>query len=222
MKLRRSIYYSRPSGTRKRGRRVHRSVLRGNARRRRFRAALIALFVAGAVAAGLTWLGASPEPPAEGVPESQRLEEGGRSPDAVSSPEAKSRGAPKRSARPAPSRLRLTLALPESSPGGGEVYCGLFDEHGWPWEPVASDVRAATQRFVQCEFEGLHPGKYAVAAFYDGNGNQDLDRDWLGMPAEPWALSRGVRPQLPLPPPFTDVSIRYGGGEQEMRLQLRS
>jgi uncharacterized protein (DUF2141 family) len=119
-----------------------------------------------------------------------------------------------------PDILRFRVALPEGSPSGGDVYCGLFDEAGWPWKPSAYDIREAKGSDVICEFRKLTPGEYAIAAFFDRNGNRELDRNWLGMPKEPWVLSQNVRPGLPLPPAFAEVSFHFGGGVQEFDAEL--
>nr|WP_238232282.1 DUF2141 domain-containing protein [Methylobacterium thuringiense] len=48
---------------------------------------------------------------------------------------------------------------------------------------------AGSRRFI---FEGIEPGTYAVVAYQDLNGNGRLDRTGLGLPLEPYGVSRGV------------------------------
>jgi uncharacterized protein (DUF2141 family) len=115
--------------------------------------------------------------------------------------------------------LRFELLL--DGEGGGDVLCGLFTRSGWPWKPVDYDRVPASGGAVTCEFAGLAPGQYAMAAFHDRNGNGDLDRSWLGFPKEHWALSQGVRPDLPIPPQFDEVAFDYRGGLQTLHAQLK-
>jgi uncharacterized protein (DUF2141 family) len=117
--------------------------------------------------------------------------------------------------------LRFVVRLPKARKAKGDVYCGLFDRSGWPWEPMDFEARAATAQSVTCEFDGLAPGKYALGAFLDENANRDLDRNWLGMPKEPWVLSGNVRLTLPVPPAFGDVSFDYPGGTVVIKAELK-
>ncbi|MFC1641926.1 DUF2141 domain-containing protein [Myxococcota bacterium] len=128
---------------------------------------------------------------------------------------------PPGSTSPKANVLRYTIALPKDILVKGDVYCALFDESGWPWNPTKSDTRKASGASVTCEFHQLGGGRYAVAAFFDHNGNGELDRNWLGMPEEPWLLSQGVRPHLPIPPAFDEVSFDFNGGTLVMQAELK-
>jgi uncharacterized protein (DUF2141 family) len=114
--------------------------------------------------------------------------------------------------------LRFELSLDGE---GGDVLCGLFTQSGWPWQPAEYDRVPASEASVACEFAGLAPGRYAMATFHDQNGNRDLDRSWLGFPKEDWALSQGVRPDVPIPPKFDQVAFDYPGGVQTLRAHLK-
>jgi uncharacterized protein (DUF2141 family) len=71
-------------------------------------------------------------------------------------------------------------------------------------------------RFV---FDGLAPGRYAIAAFQDLNGNGSLDRTKLGLPLEPFGFSndagRSGRPS------FASAAFVLGDGKREISLRLR-
>lgn len=55
-------------------------------------------------------------------------------------------------------------------------------------------------------FEGIAPGTYAVAAGHDLNGNRKIDANWVGIPQEPWGVSKEVRPAL-RPPKFEEAAV---------------
>lgn len=62
-------------------------------------------------------------------------------------------------------------------------------------------------------------GDYALLLFQDDNGNGELDRNFIGIPREPIALSNGYRPKGP--PSFQRAQIRLSEGqplEQTMAL----
>lgn len=42
----------------------------------------------------------------------------------------------------------------------------------------------------------VKPGKYAVVAFHDVNGNEELDKNMLGIPTEPYGFSNNARGML--------------------------
>ena len=45
-------------------------------------------------------------------------------------------------------------------------------------------------------FEGVTPGRYAVAVLHDANANGRLDTNVLGMPQERWSISVGPATRL--------------------------
>lgn len=55
--------------------------------------------------------------------------------------------------------------------------------------------------------EGLPPGDYAVAVFHDENDNEELDKNWVGIPKEPLGFSNS-RMKAFGPPSFEDCRIR--------------
>jgi uncharacterized protein (DUF2141 family) len=89
----------------------------------------------------------------------------------------------------------------------GRVYCGLWrGREGYPSERrravgQARDRALSRQRGV-CVFEDVSPGEYAVAVFHDENANNDLDRNFLGIPSEGTGASNGAH--NPFGPPGYD------------------
>jgi uncharacterized protein (DUF2141 family) len=55
-------------------------------------------------------------------------------------------------------------------------------------------------------FTNLRPGLYAIIAFHDENGNGKLDKNFWGVPIEPYGFSNGARAHLG-PPSFADAVI---------------
>ncbi len=49
---------------------------------------------------------------------------------------------------------------------------------------------------------------YAIIIIHDKNGNQKMDKNWVGMPGEPYAIS-GNPPFRMGPPKFKDVSFNF-------------
>lgn len=106
-------------------------------------------------------------------------------------------------------------------PLSGEVGCALFaSAEGFPNEANKSrGVRLpASGTTTTCTFDDIAPGTYAVAAFLDTNGNQLSDRNFVGMPTEPWGVSNGVRPRLRAPR-FAEAAFTVTAG-QRMTLDI--
>ena len=67
-------------------------------------------------------------------------------------------------------------------------------------------TRAGTIRFV---LRDLPPGRYAVAAFHDENGNGDLDTNLLGIPSEGTGFANDP-PSSFGPPDFESAAVTLG------------
>ncbi|WP_116106285.1 DUF2141 domain-containing protein [Lewinella sp. IMCC34191] len=62
--------------------------------------------------------------------------------------------------------------------------------------------------------------RYAIAVFQDVNDNGDLDTNWLGLPAEPYALSRPLQSWFRAPR-FEEMSFVFHPGEELPPMRLR-
>ncbi|MGB3799951.1 MAG: DUF2141 domain-containing protein [Lewinella sp.] len=74
---------------------------------------------------------------------------------------------------------------------------------------------------TQVLIDGLTINKrYAVAVFHDVNDNGDLDTNWLGLPAEPYALSRPLQSWFRAPR-FEEMSFVFRPEHGLLPLRLR-
>ncbi|HLJ62750.1 MAG TPA: DUF2141 domain-containing protein [Stellaceae bacterium] len=104
----------------------------------------------------------------------------------------------------------------------GNVYVALFSKA----EEFPDGDHA--DRYVKVEaksadiivtFAELIPGRYALGAYHDENGNGRFDTNFLGFPAEGYALSNGVRAILSRPR-FVDASFPLGEEEKPVTLHI--
>jgi uncharacterized protein (DUF2141 family) len=69
------------------------------------------------------------------------------------------------------------------------VYVGVcdrsFEEATCPYR----DRAAARAGRVEFRVRNVQPGRYAIAVFHDLNGNGKLDRNFIGLPQEPYGFS---------------------------------
>jgi uncharacterized protein (DUF2141 family) len=89
-----------------------------------------------------------------------------------------------------------------------------FDEAGCPWG-MQLPPGGPVEEFV---FEGLPPGRYAVAAYHDVDGNGRLDTRMLGLPSEPYGFSNDVGRLGP--PDFEAALVAVGEGRTIIVVRL--
>lgn len=65
------------------------------------------------------------------------------------------------------------------------------------------------------------PGEYALSVYQDENANTDFDRNFLGLPKEPWGLSNNPRVTLK-GPHLKDALFDIADGGVDMRIRLRN
>ena len=71
---------------------------------------------------------------------------------------------------------------------------------------VAAQWRAARVGSIQFVFADLPPGRFAVAVYHDENGNDELDRNLIGIPKEGYAFSERAR-GFAGPPSFDAAAV---------------
>jgi uncharacterized protein (DUF2141 family) len=104
----------------------------------------------------------------------------------------------------------------------GHVLCALFDsERTWLTEDrlQTSRVGISGGRAV-CRFDDVPPGVYAITAFHDENDDQRLDRGLLGIPREPYCMSRNARRAFAAPR-FADASFQHLRGDLTLQARMR-
>ncbi len=73
---------------------------------------------------------------------------------------------------------------------------------------------------ITVTFDDLKPGAYAVGAYHDENGNNRFDTNFIGYPAEGYALSNGVRAIISRPR-FADAAFAVGGDGKHVSLHIK-
>ncbi|MCA3255396.1 MAG: DUF2141 domain-containing protein [Alphaproteobacteria bacterium] len=95
-----------------------------------------------------------------------------------------------------PTVASLEVSFTGVEPARGAVRFALFDSaEGYDGKaaPVRGFDLPATAETVTATIPGLAPGRYAIKAFYDANGNGRMDTNPFGMPIEPFAFSNNAK-----------------------------
>lgn len=79
---------------------------------------------------------------------------------------------------------------------------------------------SATPGSVTVSVDGVPPGRYAVQAYHDEDGNGGLRQGLFGLPAEAIGFSRDARVRLSAPS-FEDAAIDIAEPATATRLRLR-
>lgn len=88
-----------------------------------------------------------------------------------------------------------------------------------PPEAFASVRIKASHGDVGYSLKNLPPGKYAVSAFHDVNGDGKLDTDPSGQPTEVYGFSNDARGTSG-PPEFADAAIELGDQAKTISIKL--
>lgn len=94
----------------------------------------------------------------------------------------------------------------------GKVYLSVYDSAD-TWlgkdatQTAVLDIETNTEgEFVITDLQ-LPVGEYAISVFYDRNGNDKLDTNFIGVPKEPVALSNNAKAKLG-PPKYRDAKFQ--------------
>jgi uncharacterized protein (DUF2141 family) len=120
--------------------------------------------------------------------------------------------------------VTLTVQVHGAASDAGTVMCQLFrSADGFPTDdPKASAYSASALRdgTGTCTFTGQAPGKVAIAAFHDENGDTKLQTNLLGMPAEGYGFSNGAKTGYFGPPSWEEAAVTVGAAPLTLRLEL--
>jgi uncharacterized protein (DUF2141 family) len=103
----------------------------------------------------------------------------------------------------------LTVEVRNVKPNAGVVFVGLYDKAAdFPAtrKGMAGQALEASSDTVVATFAGLTAGRYAVAVYQDENRNGKLDKNFLGLPTEPYGFSNDARGSMG-PPSFDAAAV---------------
>ena len=95
----------------------------------------------------------------------------------------------------------LTVRLTGFAHARGSAMLALTDSTGFLGAGRALRTLAVTIRDGQATavFAGVAHGRYAIQAYHDENGNRRLDRNFFGIPSEPYGFSNDARNAMRAP-----------------------
>ncbi|HZP98346.1 MAG TPA: DUF2141 domain-containing protein [Reyranella sp.] len=116
----------------------------------------------------------------------------------------------------------LTVKLSGAKSAEGLLVAGVFNsKEAFPKEgqQIAAFRGKPVAGGGSVTFHDLPPGRYAITAFHDENGNGKLDRDATGIPQEGYGVSNDARELLS--PPFWDkASFELGSEAKTVTIKI--
>lgn len=107
--------------------------------------------------------------------------------------------------------LSIQVSIKQFKSDNGQVMARLFNRaDAFPTKAekaLAARKAQISNRQAELSFDGLPPGEYAIAVYHDENGNNELDTNWIGIPAEGLGASNNAKGSFG-PPKFTDAKIQ--------------
>ncbi|MGD0710843.1 MAG: DUF2141 domain-containing protein [Bacteroidales bacterium] len=108
---------------------------------------------------------------------------------------------------------KLTVKITPINDIKGQVHIALYNnsdvflDEGKEYKMAIVNVKSSTVTYT---FSNLPKGWYAVAIFHDVNCDGECNRNFLGIPTEPYGFSNNVTPTI-MAPSFDDCKILVSG-----------
>jgi uncharacterized protein (DUF2141 family) len=116
----------------------------------------------------------------------------------------------------------LVVEITNVKKAKGQLWIAIFK----PEEKFGENVQPGIYKIIEVKTAAnqtadfnLVPGKYALAVFHDLNGNSVLDKNFIGIPKEPYGFSNDFRPKFS-PPSFSDCAFEISPPRQKIVVKL--
>jgi uncharacterized protein (DUF2141 family) len=115
----------------------------------------------------------------------------------------------------------LTVTFTGLEPRGAVnfVLVNSAEAYGDKAAPVAVDRLAVSGGSVSRTFTGLAPGRYAIKAFHDVNGDGKMGTNPFGIPTEPYGFSNNAKGAMG-PPRWDDAGFAVAPGANAQTISV--
>ncbi len=116
----------------------------------------------------------------------------------------------------------ISVQVSSSSPEGGEIHLAVYASPADFAErrEITSLVQPRTGKVVDLEVTLPSTGTYVLAAYHDVNGNGKLDRNFFGIPTEPYGFSQPPASKWE-EPKFADIAANFDAKKVAAKLELK-
>ena len=119
----------------------------------------------------------------------------------------------------------LSLNIDELRSDRGAVHVAVYDREdsfAKSLKPYRLRIyKVPADRKLVIRLDSIPPGRYALAAYHDENGNGNLDKNMLGIPKEPYGFSNNPRAKWSAPK-YEEVSFALNGQPARLSVSVKT
>ncbi len=105
----------------------------------------------------------------------------------------------------------------------GQILVAVFNQkRGFPGKPekaIKKQVAKVEKKKAIFELTQLKPGTYAIVVVHDENGNNEMDKSFIGIPKEGFGTSNNVLNKFG-PPRYSKARFEYKGGRHSLTIKM--
>ena len=120
----------------------------------------------------------------------------------------------------AQSTTDLTVTIANIKSTEGRVVVSIFNsEETFLGKHYKQQVRAAETGNLEFKFEEIPSGTYTISTYHDQNKNGELDKNFIGIPSEPYGISMEGKSNFG-PPSYQKAVFSIEGKPKTLTIQL--
>jgi uncharacterized protein (DUF2141 family) len=116
----------------------------------------------------------------------------------------------------------LSLTIDNVQSTEGQLLIAVYDRSEGYMETAKARFKKAYSvsktGTVTLQLPALPAGNYAISCVHDLNANGSIDKNWAGVPTEPYGFSNGVRPKFRAPT-WEETRFWFSGQVVKLRVE---
>ncbi len=117
----------------------------------------------------------------------------------------------------------LVLEVDNINSAVGYIWIGIYDsEQNYliKEKGIIEGYQVSRTGKMTLDIHSLPFGSYAIALFHDENGNGKMDRNFIGIPSEPYAFSKKEKSKWRIPR-FKEIQFDFSQSGQKLSTKLK-
>lgn len=118
-------------------------------------------------------------------------------------------------------KTTLNITIENIQTHEGSIYLAVYDnKEAFMKNHIAESIKKVGPQSDLSITIALCPGTYAISIFHDENNNGKLDKNFIGIPREPYGFSNNPRIRFG-PPGFNDCAFEFSPTKTSIRITLK-
>jgi uncharacterized protein (DUF2141 family) len=118
-------------------------------------------------------------------------------------------------------KTTLSVEITNVKKGSGKLWIGIYkpnEKFGGDKPGIYKLIEVKSAGNQNATFE-VEPGRYALAVYHDLNNNNEMDKNLVGIPKEPYGFSKDFRPKFSAPS-FSDCAFDVPAAGQKISVKI--